>query len=189
MKLVSLFISLLVANVSWGSNLTDKLAFDLQARTTLSAKLTGLNWHVGDKAEYNLKMAFFEGTAVMKVASETNEGFWLNQDIDLGPLGQQKAEMLIDKNTGKILQYKVNGQDQQIPDQGDVEVLETSEANITVPAGSFDCMYVKMKDGEGQIIEMWVNPTAVPIMGLIKNVSPSQLGEVTLELTGFDEAD
>lgn len=145
-----------------------------------------LNWKVGEQADYSIDMGFFSGTLVMKVDSETSQGFWMSQNINLGPMGRQRAEMLLDKVTGEILEYKVDGRRQDPPEAGNMEMVENREDRVTVPAGTFKCMYVKMRDtSNNQEMQAWINPGAVPIVGMLKQVSPSQLGEVTVELTGF----
>lgn len=144
-----------------------------------------INWTVGDKADYNLSMGFIKGTMTMKVHEEITEGFWLHQDVAL--MGQQqKVEILIDKNDGSILQLIVNGQKQEPPKAGNQEVVEMKESSVTVPKGTFDCIYVRIKDlDKNQESEMWINPEIIPIAGMIKNVAPGQFGKVVVELTGF----
>lgn len=143
----------------------------------------GLNWRVNDTANYNMKMGFIQGKMVMKVASIGPEGIWMHQDVDLGFLGQQQAQILLDQNTGAIKKMIVNGQEQQVPEQ-DLEIISTEQVQVTVPAGTFDAIYVLARSNNEEL-KMWVNPNAVPLSGMIKQVSPSQLGEVVVELTSF----
>ena len=151
-----------------------------------NVEIMGLPWKTGESASYNLDMGFVKGTAVMKVREETAKAFWLDQDMDLGFMGQQKVEILIDKNTGQILELIVNGQKQQPPEPGENEVEETRQDRVTVPKGTFDCIYARIKDiKKNQTSEAWINPSIVPIMGMIKQVSPGPFGNVTMELTDF----
>lgn len=161
----------------------------IQKATMQRAETLGLNWTVGDKCNYDMSMAaFIKGKMEMSVREKTAEGYWLDQNMDLGFLGKQQASVLIDPNTGAIKKMIVNGQEQQPPAQGDVEVVEVKEAKITVPAGTFDAVYFKAKDKKNnQEIEQWANPKAIPVMGLIKMVAPGQMGEVVQELTSFEK--
>jgi hypothetical protein len=144
-----------------------------------------LTWQVGDSANYNINMGFISGTMVMKVSSVTADGIWMDQDMDLGMMGQQKVQTLIDKNTGAIKKMIVNGQEQQPPAQ-DIEVVSTNQEKVTVPAGTFDSMHVVARDkNQSGDINVWMNPLIVPMSGMLKQVAPGQLGEVTVECTAF----
>lgn len=149
----------------------------------------GLNWTVGDKCNYDMSMAaFIKGTMEVLVREKTEEGYWLDQNMDLGFLGKQSASALIDPNTGVVKKLIVNGQEQQPPAQGDIEVVEVKESKVTVPAGTFDAVYFKAKDKKTeQVTEQWANPKAVPVMGMIKTIAQSQMGEVVQELTSFEK--
>ncbi len=145
-----------------------------------------LDWKVGDSTQHNINMGFISGKMDSRVREETPEGFWMDQDMNMGFLGEQKVEIHINKHTGEILEIRVNGQKQNIPDQGNQEIVDMQEASIKVPAGTFDCVYLKIKDtSNNQISQAWLNPQVVPMMGLIKTIQPGQFGEVTVELTGF----
>ncbi|PIS10164.1 MAG: hypothetical protein COT73_10880 [Bdellovibrio sp. CG10_big_fil_rev_8_21_14_0_10_47_8] len=57
---------------------------------------------------------------------------------------------------------------------------------MTVPAGTFTCLYIRAKDSEkNQEIQQWINPKLIPVLGMAKSIVPSQMGEVVLELTSF----
>lgn len=159
----------------------------LQASIMDEAETLGLPWKVGETADYKINMGFISGTAHMQVRELIAEGFWVQQDIAI--MGQQqKVEILFDKNTGKILQLIVNGEKQTPPDAGDQEVVETKEAQITVPAGTFKTIYVKiLNKKDNKTSEAWVNMAEIPIAGLVKQVSPGPMGNVTLELTAFNK--
>lgn len=159
--------------------LTDTLA------KIATAAPPNLNWKVGDSTDFNLSGGILSGTMHSFVREETAVGFWVQQDIDLGFLGKQKSEVLYDKTNGQVLELIVNGQKQDPPASGDVEVVETKQDRITVPKGTFDCMYAKVRDvKKNEEIQVWIAP-GVPMGGMIKTIAPSQMGEVTLELTDF----
>ncbi len=149
------------------------------------AHTMGLDWKVGDRADYSVDMGFIKGTMVMSVRSIGADGIWLIQDADLGVAGKQKAEILIDQNTGEIKKMIVNGKEQQIP-ENHTEVVEVKEDKITVPAGTFECIHARLRDTQkNEESNAWINPQVVPMSGMLKQVSPSQVGEVTILLKSF----
>ena len=153
-----------------------------------NVKPMGLEWKVGDNTQHNINMGFIQGTMDSKVREETSQGFWMEQNVDLGFMGQQLVEIHINKNTGEIIEMIVNGQKQTPPDQGNQEIVDMQEASITVPAGTFDCVYLKIRDNSNnQESQAWLNPTVIPMTGMIKMIQPSQFGEVVVELTGFQK--
>jgi hypothetical protein len=144
------------------------------------------NWAVGDMASYKLSGAggFLNGTMVMSVKSLTASDVVLGQDLDLGFLGKQSCEVTMDVNTGEQKGMVCNGQTQQPPSQDDLELIDSKEDTVTVPAGTFICVYIRAKT-QGQEVQQWINPKEVPVMGLVKSIVPSQIGTMTLELTSF----
>jgi hypothetical protein len=160
----------------------------LQNATMLEAQLLGLDWHVGDAANYKLSIGgFINGTSNNIVREDTGTGFWMVEDMDL-QIQKQKAEILINKSTGQIEKLLVNGKEQSIP-KSDQKVLEMHEDHVTIAAGSFDCIYAKIQDNSNQqITEAWINPKIVPMTGVLKSVSDSQFGKVNQEATSFSFA-
>lgn len=145
----------------------------------------GIDWKVGDQANYKIDMGFIKGSMIMKVREIIEEGIWINQDADLGFAGKQKIEQLIDKNTGEVKKMIVNGKEQQPPKQN-MEIIEVKEDRITVPAGTFDCIHARLKDKDkNEEMNAWINPQQVPLSGLLKAIQPSQFGNVTIELSSF----
>jgi hypothetical protein len=151
-----------------------------------SVHTLGLNWKVGEENNYKLNMGgFLNGTMKMSVREITADGAWLVQDVDL-MIQKQKIEILIDLNTGVIKKMLVDGKEQAVP-KTDYEIVDQKEDHVTVPAGSFDCIYLKVKDkaNKDAISEQWVNPRDIPLSGMVKSLADSQLGKVTIELTSF----
>jgi hypothetical protein len=120
----------------------------------------------------------------MSVKSIDSTSVVLGQDLDIGFLGKQSCEVTMDVNTGEQKSIVCNGQAQQPPSASDIELIEQKEDTVTVPAGTFTCVYIKAKT-QGQIVQQWVNPKEVPVMGMVKSIVPSQVGDMTLELTSF----
>jgi hypothetical protein len=157
-----------------------------QAQIEASVVAQGLNWTVGQENNYKLNMGgFINGTMKMFVREIIADGIWLVQDIDLS-IQKQKVEVLIDPNNGKIKKMIVNGKEQE-PPKSDMEIVDQKEDRITVPAGAFDVIYLKIKDNanNGQISEQWINPRDIPLSGMAQSKADSQLGKVTIQLTSF----
>ncbi|MCB0341967.1 MAG: hypothetical protein H6626_11490 [Pseudobdellovibrionaceae bacterium] len=162
----------------------DVSVFAKQVQTQMATQ--ALNWKVGDSTDHNLNMGFLPGTMHSEVREETSNGFWIQQDVELGFGQTQKIEVLFDKNTGQVLEVRVNGEKQSPPDAGNMEVVDMKEASVTVPKGTFDCIYVKIRDTKkNEESEAWINPELIPINGLIKTIAPGPFGEVVLELTDY----
>ncbi len=179
------------------------LSLGAQAKPTLNSVVSSLNntvaaaveaqgafnWVVGDTSSYKLNMGgFISGSMVMTVKVVEPARLVLGQDMDLGFMGKQSCEMTLNPQTGKTEKLVCNGQDQSQAEQGTVEVIDSKEDTITVPAGQFTCLYIKAKStsqGKETIIQQWANPKLVPVMGLVKALTPSQFGEVKVELSSF----
>ncbi|MBY0314972.1 MAG: hypothetical protein K2Q26_05600 [Bdellovibrionales bacterium] len=162
----------------------EEVTLKIQKDMLAQAVSRALEWKVGDTNNYKLDMGFIQGTMVMAVRSYDSEGIWMTQDVELGFAGKQNMETLIDPNTGAVLKLLVNGKEQEPPKQ-EIEVIEIVDANITVPAGTFNCMHIRLMDKtQNQEVNVW-QTTSVPLSGMIKTVQPSQLGQVTIELTSF----
>jgi hypothetical protein len=145
-----------------------------------------LNWTVGSTADYNINMGFISGTMHAQVREETPVGFWIQQDMDLGFMGAQKVEIHINKDTGEVIELLVNGQKQEAPDASNTEIVESRREKVTVPKGEFDSIYVKMHDKkENKDSEAWVNPSIVPMGGMLKQVAEGPMGQITVELTDY----
>lgn len=186
MKMVSVVL-LMTAGFTAKADFATDLAINAGRQLVLSqADTYGLNFKKGDRADYSLNMGFIQGTMIMSVYDIVAEGVWLHQDVDMSFAGKQKIEILIDPNTGETKKLIVNGKEQQIPDRGDMEVIESKEDTVRVPAGQFVCLYIKVKTKDGEV-EQWVNLKEIPVMGMVKSIMPSQLGPVTIELTSFQK--
>ena len=146
----------------------------------------GLDWKVGQENNYKLNMGgFLNGTMKMYVREIIADGIWMVQDIDLS-VQKQKVEVLIDPANGQIKKMLVNGKE-QTPPKAEYEIIDQKEDHITVPAGAFDVIYLKIKDNanKGQISEQWINPRDIPLSGMVQSKADSQLGKVTIQLTSF----
>jgi hypothetical protein len=144
----------------------------------------GLKWKVGDTADYSMDAGFISGTIHEFVRDDNGTEIWVQEDVDLGFAGKQKVEILFDKATGQIKKLLADGKEQTLPDSSNLEVVDQKEDQVTVPAGTFQAIYVKIKNkDDGKIQEAWINPQEVPINGMVKALADSQFGQVKQELT------
>lgn len=145
----------------------------------------GLHFVVGDQASYKLNLGgFLNGTMVMTVKSVKQDEVVITQDMDLG-FQKQSCEETLNPNTGELKKLVCNGQEQN-QDQGEIELVDSKEDKITVPAGTFECLYIKAKlKKDNSEVEQWVNPKQIPVFGMIKMIAPSQIGKMTVELSSF----
>jgi len=157
-----------------------------QAIFSGTVEAQGFDFKVGDKADYKLNMGgFIQGTMAMEVKAVAADEVTLAQSVAI--MGQnQNCEMVLNPNTGETKSLVCEGKAQEIPDQSGMEVVDMKEDKITVPAGTFECLYIKVKQTkDNSIVEQWANPKLIPVTGMIKSIMPSQLGKVTVELTAF----
>lgn len=182
-----LIASAMIVSVSAQAYTTAQAIVAAQLPAIQSSVITeGLNWTVGQENNYKLNMGgFLNGTMKMYVKSVGAEGIWMVQDVDL-MIQKQKIEVLIDPANGQIKKMLVNGQEQE-PPKADYEIVDQREDKVTVPAGTFEVIYLKIKDNaqNGQISEQWINPRDIPLSGMVQSKAQSQLGQVTIQLTSF----
>lgn len=148
-------------------------------------EVRGLNWKVGDLAEFDLKLAVIPGTMLMFVADIQGSIAVLNQELSIGPV-TQGCDMYLNLNTGELVKTVCAGQEQKPESTNDTEVVEIKEETITVPAGKFATVYIKAVTGpKKQVVEQWINRKDIPILGLVQSVTPSPIGSMTLKLKAF----
>ena len=140
---------------------------------------------VGDSDDYNMNMGFITGTSHMFVKQQVTQGYWVETDINLSMLGKQKIDVLYSP-AGQILKLLVNGQPQTPPNPGNEKIVAMHKATVTVPKGTFVCMYIKVHDtAKNTNSQIWINH-GVPVGGMVQEIAPSGiLGNVTMQLINF----
>ncbi|RYZ76617.1 MAG: hypothetical protein EOP06_31135, partial [Proteobacteria bacterium] len=127
MKFLGLIAAAFVATASTAQadvTFFDAQAFQAQAMVEAATAPTGLNWKVGDQADYKIAIGgFINGTSHNFVREETATSVWMQQDMDMGFMGKQKIEILMTKATGAIEKMLVNGKEETPPDASDAEVV------------------------------------------------------------------
>lgn len=185
-SLLAFFVGLTLTTSAFAKDITTVVTSVAAQAALAGVETQGLNLKVGDNAKYNVNVSFIKGTMDMTVDSIGADGVWIHQNLDLSFAGKQNIQILIDPNTGQIKKMIVNGKEQAPPTANDIEIVDTKEDTITVPAGTFLCVYIKAHDrANNQDAEQWVNMKQVAVFGLVKSIAASQLGPVTIELTSF----
>lgn len=182
LKFITTVCALFIAVPAFAAPTLSEIVLQGQLQAIKGAR--AIDWKPGDTANYNVDMGFLKGTMVMSVRSNDGDEIWLDQDMDLGFAGKQKVETLMDADTGEVKKIIANGQEQQIPEQN-LEVVQIVDEEITVPAGTFKCMHATLTDLKtNDELNIWAT-SDVPMSGMVKQVTPSQFGVVTVELTSF----
>ena len=145
-----------------------------------------MTFKAGDTASYSLNIAsFIQGTMVMTVKSVSPSALVIDQNMDLGTFGKQDCVETVNPATGALTSLVCNGQ-AQTPNQGTQTVEKESHETITVAAGTFKCIYAKLKNSsDNSESEVWINQTQVPVGGLVKTLQNTQVGQADIELTSF----
>ena len=126
-----------------------------------------INWEVGEFANFTVSSPFGAGQMKKYVDREEGDAIWVNSEISL--MGQnQKVEIKISRVTGEILEYIENGQKKEPPNNEGMEIIEQAEEQVTVPAGTFDTIRIKIRTSDDNIVETWVNPSQVAMEGTVK---------------------
>jgi hypothetical protein len=150
--------------------------------TTLIDAQSVINWQVGDSADYNLSITGYTGTLHEEVTkNETPTQVWFEEVANIA--GQnQTEEILLDRNTGKVLRLIENGQEQTVPND-DVTIIAHDQESVTVPAGTFQVQHITARNNQSPHIELYLNPNDITVGGVAKEVTQTQYGDMTIELT------
>lgn len=139
--------------------------------------------HIGDTCTYQMKSGIITGKMVETVKAINGTKLTVSEQIQY-LLFNEQCVAVTDRTSGKILSMTCNGQNQAVPDPM-TQVNSQVNEQVTVPAGTFTALHTSGTDSKGDDLQNWVNETAVPITGLIKAETPSQVGPVTMELSSF----
>ncbi len=176
-------LALVVAGSAQAITMTD---ISHAVAENIVAPNAGLVFKVGDEAAYKLAISsFINGTMDISVKSVDTNAVVLDQSIAV--MGQnQSCEETINPNTGAVTNMVCNGKPQDPGSSSDIEVVDSKEESVTVPAGTFDCLWIKAHNKKDNTdIEQWINPKLIPVLGLAKMNAPTQMGVMVVELTSF----
>jgi len=142
-----------------------------------------VNWKIGENQEYDMSAVFGNiGKMVKIVDREQGNAIWVKTDIT--GMMSQNAEALIDRATGKILEYRQNGQKQELPDDK-LEIISQDATSITVPAGTFEVIHIVAKSEKVKKLEVWANPRDIVMDGAAQMVIDAGMITVTMKLVKF----
>lgn len=186
LKSLVAILAVVVAGTASATSITEVSHIAIQTVLSNGIENAGLNFKVGDSASYSLDISsFIKGTMDISVKSVSQDAVVLDQAIAV--MGQnQSCEETINPNTGAVSSMVCNGQAQDPGNNSDIEVVDSHEEKVTVPAGTFDTLYIKAHDKKANNdIEQWINPKLIPVLGMAKMNAPTQMGTMNLELTSF----
>ncbi len=144
----------------------------------------GLDWKVGDSTDYKVTVSMgITGTMHKEVTKDEGNSLWFSQQLNL-VIGKDNSEVQIEKATGKILKIIRNGQEEKIPDS-ELEIIETKNDVVTVPAGKFKVLYVHARTKDVPKIELWANQREIAMDGAAKTAIDQGNLKLTMELTKF----
>ncbi len=179
------------AHADLADRLIDGLAIELAVahiQAGVAAEMDAfniINWKVGEMANYKMTSLFGElGTMVKRVDREEENAIWVISETS-GQMGNNKIEMLLDRATGKVLQYIENGSSKAPPSNDDMEIIDQIEERITVPAGTFDTIKITAKTPQIKKLEAWFNPSKTVMDGQIQAKINTGFLPVTMQLTSF----
>lgn len=149
-----------------------------------SAALALIDWKVGDSQDYKVTLGFgLEGTMHKDAFKEEGNAIWIRQELKL-PVANDSSELLIDRNSGKVLKFIHNGKEEQVPDDK-IEIVSSKNDVVEVPAGKFKVLHVTAKSKNVQQIEIWLNPRDISLDGAAKVYMDQGMMKITMELTKF----
>lgn len=128
-----------------------------------------LDWKVGDFQDRQIKKSGLNvGTLQSIVTKNEGAAFWLWNELKIVFQPKEIIETLIERKTGRILRYIVNGKEQSPPEMTDncVKISQVTE-QIKVPAGTYNSIRVVTRCPEDTTAQ-WTAPTKVNMSGFIK---------------------
>ena len=144
-----------------------------------------IKWKVGDSTTYDIELGQFGelGTMLKAAFKEEGKAIWVRNSADLGAQ-KDVTEILVNRADGKILKMIRNGKEEEVPND-EIEIISQEYTEITVPAGTFECLHVVAKSKQTEKMEIWANPQAVSLDGTLQMSIETQFGEMILKLTQY----
>jgi hypothetical protein len=167
-KLISL--ALLLTTVSWGAT----SPYYINPATSYSILINRqaqkpIHWKVGDTNTYYLQYGLAGLDLIESVNKINQEGLWVQQVAYHAGQKVQVVDILYDQNNGSIKKILLDGKQQSVSDYNNNEVIEHKQDTVTVPAGTFDCHYMLLKNKKsGKLSKVWLNPEISSIGGLLR---------------------
>jgi hypothetical protein len=159
---------------------------DLQASIAQErAEKNAINWRVGERSEYKMQASIGNlGDLKKRVDRAEGNAVWLITEMT--GRRNEKTEAKIDRATGQILEYILNGQ-RQAPPVDRSEIVSQDEQTITVPAGTFRTIHAVVNTNQTEVkqVEVWVNTRQIVIDGIAKTIAYTSWFPVEIILQRF----
>lgn len=182
--LLSLFININIGEAG-AANIVTLSDIQKAALQTMELDTQSLiDWKVGDSQEYKVDAGMgLGGKMVKKATKEEGNAIWVSQELDM-MIMKDNSELLIDRDSGKVLKFLHNGKEEQVPNEK-IDVISTKQETIQVPAGKFKVLHVTAKTSSGNQLEIWTNPREISLDGAAKLYVDQGMMKITMELTKF----
>ncbi len=150
-------------------------------------KDVGMNWGLGDNAVYEFSLyRIFKGKLTLEVKEQVPEGFWVDEELDLGGFGEKNFRVLYDIKDGSALRLIVDGDEVAVPASTDLTSHDPKDEKIRIPAGIFKTLHLKTTDSLSQRThDVWVNRKFAPFGGLLQGTFSTALGPLQLKALSF----
>src|SRR4051812_9701129 len=87
-----------------------------------AATLSLVDWKIGDSQDFKVTLGMgLDGTMRKEAFKEEGNAIWLRQELKL-PIANDTSEMLVDRDSGRILKFIRNGKEESIPD-GQLDII------------------------------------------------------------------
>ena len=130
-----------------------------------------VDWKVGEFQKRRIVgKVFTVGSVYTFVEKEEGDAIWVKSELDIISQDKQIHEILMDRKSGEILKYIVDGEEKEAPDLGqseDCEMIEQKTETIRVPAGQFKSTLTVNRCPD-DTYAFWVNDKDVNMGGQIK---------------------
>ncbi len=185
LRLATALLAFIFVGTASATTVSEFSQFSTQVVLFSGLSTSDLVFHQGDVVSYNMTIgSFIQGTMETSVKSVSKEAVVLIQKIEV--MGQvQNCEETLNPITGVVTNTVCNGQ-QQNPGDPSGDVIESRQESVTVPAGTFDTIYTKIRNKKTNAEnEQWTNQKLIPILGVVKMTATTQFGPMVIELTSF----
>lgn len=174
----------LMIGANANANLTTVAEINTQELLMSIHTMSLINWKVGDSQDMKVTLGFgLSGTMHKEATKEEGNAIWVKNELKL-PIANDVQEVLYDRDSGKVLKFIHNGKEAEMPNE-EIEIVDTKNETIEVPAGKFKVMHVTAKSKSVKQIEIWINPRDISLDGAAKMFMDQGTMKITMELTKF----
>lgn len=151
--------------------------------TRSTVGLSMIDWKVGDSQDQRVTVFGMQGTMHKEATREEGNGIWVRQELAISS-NRDVTEVLYDRDSGRVLKLVHNGREESIP-QDEIEIIETTQETVEVPAGKFETLHVKARSKKIKQLDVWMNPRQIALDGAAKTAVDQGMMKVAMELVRF----